>query len=94
MHLSPISLIRSLCLCEYVASAYADCLCIHVSRLPESLNHNVSADLSSVLIQRVFPPTALFSELSQGVKQEHITAEDGSMLSGLAEGEENVEMLT
>lgn len=38
-------------------------------------------------------PSALFSKLSQGVKQERITAEVGSMLSGLAQDKENVEML-
>lgn len=32
-------------------------------------SHSVSTDLSSVLTQRVLVPSALFSELSQGVKQ-------------------------
>ncbi|KAF3847833.1 hypothetical protein F7725_020861 [Dissostichus mawsoni] len=48
--------------------------------LLKPFNHNVSTDLSSVLTRQVLVPSALFSKLSQGVKQEHITAEDRSML--------------
>lgn len=66
------------------------CFCIHVSRLPKPFKPNVSTDLSSVLTQRALLLSALFSELSQGVKEEHITAEDGSSLSGLAQEEESV----
>lgn len=61
--------------------------------LLKPFSHSVSTDLSSVLTQRVLVPSALFSELSQGVKQKHITAEDGSMLSGLAQDRENVEKM-
>lgn len=83
--------------CVYVESIHAPacvcCFCIHVSRLPKPFKPSVSTDLSSVLTQRALLLSALFSELSQGVKEEHITAEDGSSLSGLAQEEENVVML-
>lgn len=54
---------------------------------------SVSTDLSSVLTQLELLLSALFSELSQGVKEEHITAEDGSSLSGLAQEQETGETL-
>lgn len=60
-----------ICMCVFTASAF-------VSWLWEPFSHLVSTDLSSLLTQRVLVPAALFSMLSQGVKQEHITAEDGS----------------
>lgn len=40
---------------------------------------------SSALTQRMLAPPALFSGLSQGVRQERIGAEDGRMLSRAAE---------
>ncbi len=74
----------SVCVCR---------LCVCVLGLLEPFSHSVSTDLSLVLTQQGLVPSALFSKLSQGVKQEHITAKDGSMLSGLAQDKENVEML-
>lgn len=53
-------------------------------------SHCISTDLSSELTQQFWDSSALFSKLSQGVRQEHIPAEDGSMLGGLKWGNENV----
>lgn len=72
------------------SSARMCCPCVCVLWLLEPLSHHVSADLSSTLTQRVLVPSALFSKLGQGVRQEHITAEDGSMLSGLTQDKEKV----
>lgn len=69
------------------------CLCVPpLHLLLEPFTHSVSIDLSSVLTQQALVPSTLFSKLSQGVKQAHVTAEDGSMLSGLAQDRVNVEM--
>lgn len=72
------------------APACICCLCVYTLWLQEPFSQRVSSDLSSVLTQQVLVPSALFSKLSQGVRQEHITAEDGCMLSGLTHGKENV----
>lgn len=57
--------------------------------LQEPHSYHVSTDLASALSQRVLVPSALFRKCSQGVRQERITAEDGSMLSGLTQDKEN-----